>query len=167
MDDSSFTKVSFVIAMDDSELAMESFRLAIDEALPAVDDFGIARDDVTFVLEGSEPTMDNPTSSNTAFSQPPTLPYILTELRAALPDLQHRYGVASLGIFGSYVRGEETPASDVDLLVEFDDRPLTLLQFIALENELSDLLQVPVDLVEKDTLKPTIGKQVLKEVRLL
>lgn len=97
----------------------------------------------------------------------PTLPQIIEELRAVLPDLQERYGVTSLGIFGSYVRGEETPESDVDLLVEFDERPLTLLQFIALENELSDRLQVPVDLVEKGTLKPVLGQQILKEVMVL
>jgi predicted nucleotidyltransferase len=42
--------------------------------------------------------------------------------------------------------------SDLDLLVEFDSRPLTLLQFIALEYELSDQLQIRVDLVEKSAL---------------
>ena len=48
--------------------------------------------------------------------------------------------------------------------MEFDDRPLTLLQFIALEHYLSDLLEVKVDLVERSTLKPTIGRHILAEV---
>ena len=51
-----------------------------------------------------------------------------------------------------------------DLLVEFDDRPLPLLQFIALEYYLGDLLEVKVDLIERSTLKPTIGRHILAEV---
>jgi predicted nucleotidyltransferase len=85
-------------------------------------------------------------------------------LQSHLPELRRQYGVRSFGLFGSYVRGEQRPGSDLDLLVEFDDRPLTLLQFIALENHLSDLLGVKVDLVEKEALKPAIGRHILKEV---
>ncbi len=72
--------------------------------------------------------------------------------------------LALMGVFGSYVRGEQRRGSDLDLLVEFDERPLTLLQFIALEHYLSDLLEVRVDLVERNTLKPTIGRHILAEV---
>ena len=77
-------------------------------------------------------------------------------LRQHLPALQEDYGVLFMGIFGSYVRGKQRRGSDLDLLVEFDDRPLALLQFIALAHYLSDLLEVKVDLVERNTLKPTI-----------
>lgn len=94
----------------------------------------------------------------------PSLEAIAQTLKSLLPELRDRYGVISLGVFGSYVRGEQTPDSDLDLLVEFDQRPLTLLQFIALEYELSDRLQIKVDLVEKSVLKPTIGKRILQEV---
>jgi uncharacterized protein len=62
------------------------------------------------------------------------------------------------------VRGEQTSDSDLDLLVEFDHRPMTLLQFIALEYELSDRLQIKVDLVEKNVLKPSVGDRILQEV---
>ena len=85
-------------------------------------------------------------------------------LRARLPELYERYGVRWLGVFGSYVRGEQSEESDLDLLVEFDERPLGLLQFIALEDELSDALGVKVDLVEKSALKPAIGRRILAEV---
>jgi len=85
-------------------------------------------------------------------------------LREYLPELRERYGVKSLGIFGSFVRGEQTHRSDVDILVEFEDRPLTLFQFIALEQELSGILGMKVDLVEKCTLKPAIGRNILQEV---
>jgi uncharacterized protein len=89
---------------------------------------------------------------------------IVQTLREILPELRDRYGVVSLGMFGSYVRGEQTSDSDLDLLVEFDQRPLTLLQFIALEYDLSDRLHIKVDLVEKSVLKPIIGKRILQEV---
>jgi predicted nucleotidyltransferase len=89
---------------------------------------------------------------------------ILQILRTKLPELQERYGVRSLGVFGSYVRGAQHTESDLDLLVELDDRKLTLLQFIALENELSDLLGIKVDLVEKSALKPATGRRILAEV---
>lgn len=92
------------------------------------------------------------------------LAHYITLLRQNLPALRDHYGVRFMGVFGSYVRGEQRRGSDLDLLVEFDDRPLTLLQFIALEHYLSDLLKVKVDLVERDTLKPTIGRHILDEV---
>jgi uncharacterized protein len=94
----------------------------------------------------------------------PSKEEILSILRVHFPDLAQRYRVKSLGIFGSYVRGEQTQQSDVDLLVEFDDEHLTLLEFIDLQNHLSDLLGIPVDLVEKESLKPSLGEYILQEV---
>ena len=80
-------------------------------------------------------------------------------------ELRSECGVKEIGIFGSYVRGEQKKNSDVDLLVEFEETSnLTLLDFIRLENYLTDLLGVKVDLVEKQTLKPRIGRHVLAEV---
>ena len=84
-------------------------------------------------------------------------------LRETLPFLRERYKVDSIGIFGSFVRNEQREESDLDLLVSFR-KPPSLLQFIELENYLSDLLGVRVDLVMKDTLKSRIGKRILREV---
>ena len=92
------------------------------------------------------------------------LAHCVALLRQHLPALWEHYGVCFMGVFGSYVRGEQRRSSDLDILVEFDDRPLTLLQFIDLEHYLSDLLEVKVDLVERSTLKPTIGRHILAEV---
>jgi predicted nucleotidyltransferase len=51
-----------------------------------------------------------------------------------LPELRRRYGIKSLGIFGSHVHGRQTKRSDIDLLVEFDNQvPVTLIGFVALE----------------------------------
>jgi len=78
-----------------------------------------------------------------------------------LPDLQKRYSIVYLGIFGSYVRGEQTAESDVDILIEFSPNlRLGLLTFCEIENYLSDQLEIKVDLVEKTALKPQIGQQI-------
>lgn len=77
--------------------------------------------------------------------------------------MKEQYQVDSLGIFGSYVRQEQGSESDLDVLVTFSEPP-SLLTFVALENHLSDLLGVPVDLVMRDTLKPRLGQVILEEV---
>ncbi len=90
----------------------------------------------------------------------------LAEIRAELlgrkDALRRDYGVKGLSVFGSYVRGEQRKSSDVDILVEFT-RPIGLLKFLKLENELTKLLGVKVDLVTKKALRPRIGKRILKE----
>ena len=79
--------------------------------------------------------------------------------------MRQKYRVKEIGVFGSYVRGEQKRKSDVDVLVEFEESSnLTLLEFVRLENYLGEVLGIKVDLVEKHTLKPRIGKHVLEEV---
>ncbi|MFA5891076.1 MAG: nucleotidyltransferase family protein [Actinomycetota bacterium] len=77
--------------------------------------------------------------------------------------MERDYGVIMLGIFGSYARGNQREGSDLDLLVKFN-APIGLIRFIKLENELSDLLGVKVDLVVRDALKPRIGERILQEL---
>ena len=80
-------------------------------------------------------------------------------------ELKEKYGIKEIGIFGSYLRGEAKEESDLDILVEFKpDAKISLLEFVKLENYLSDLLEVKVDLVEKSALKPRISKHILSEV---
>ncbi len=79
-------------------------------------------------------------------------------------ELREKYKVRSLGVFGSYVRGEQRKRSDLDVLVELGDDTLSLLKFIELEHYLSDLVGIKVDLVEKSELKPRIGEHILAEV---
>jgi predicted nucleotidyltransferase len=89
--------------------------------------------------------------------------YFREALKLHLSLLAGHYQVQSLGIFGSYVRREQHSDSDLDVLVTFYEPP-SLLKFIALENYLSDLLGVKVDLVMQDALKPNIGRHILREV---
>ena len=84
-------------------------------------------------------------------------------LREHLPELRERYGVESLGIFGSYLRGEQRKDSDLDVLVEFSRVP-DLFDFVALKLDLCELLEVNVDLVMKKGLKPRIGQRILAQV---
>jgi hypothetical protein len=83
-------------------------------------------------------------------------------LRREMPRLREEYSVSSLEIFGSFVRGEASMDSDLDLLVEFEAVP-ALFSFVRLENELSQLLGLKVDLVMKSGLKPALGKRILAE----
>ena len=79
--------------------------------------------------------------------------------------LEEKYKIKEIGVFGSYVRGEQKKKSDLDILVEFEPNAgMDLLTFIELENYLSDLLSIKVDLVMKSVLKPGIGKHILGEV---
>src|SRR5215469_13791048 len=91
---------------------------------------------------------------------------ILAALRAALSGLKRRWPIRFLAIFGSFVRGDASPKSDLDVLVEFE-RPLCLSEFLALEDTLSVLADRRVDLVTRDALRLHIGRRVLAEaVRL-
>lgn len=80
-------------------------------------------------------------------------------------ELKKKFKVKSIGVFGSYVRGEQKQGSDVDILVEFDeDAEIGFFKFLDLEEFLSQKLGVKVDLVTKNALKPYIGKRILQEV---
>ncbi len=92
--------------------------------------------------------------------------YFMKILRQHLPELKEKYSVNYLGVFGSYIRGEQTEDSDLDILVQFDKKP-GLFKYIELEDHLSELLGVKVDLVMKSALKPNIGKRILNEVEVV
>jgi len=77
---------------------------------------------------------------------------------------REQYGLKEIGIFGSYVRGEQGTESDLDILIELE-KPIGFVRFIRLENALSQLLGVRVEIVTKKALKPYIGKRILEEVR--
>lgn len=87
---------------------------------------------------------------------------VLTHLRDLLPELQERYAVDTLEVFGSQARGDAGHRSDIDVLVTFRETP-DLLTFIALEDELSDQLGARIDLVMRRSLKPRLRDRILAE----
>lgn len=98
----------------------------------------------------------------------PDLGAITAMLRARLPELRRRYGIVSLGVFGSYVRGEQRPGSDVDILVEFaHEAEPSFMEFLGLQGQLGAALGIKVDLVEKRGLKPYMGRRILAEALYL
>lgn len=78
-----------------------------------------------------------------------------------------RLGVAQLGVFGSFVRDEQTADSDVDLLVEFAPGHKSFDRFMALVDLLEDTLQRRVELVTRESLSPYIGPHILREVEYI
>ncbi|MCX6673456.1 MAG: nucleotidyltransferase family protein [Methanothrix sp.] len=92
-----------------------------------------------------------------------TLQEIESILRDEKPILRHRFKVKEIGIFGSFVRGEQKDTSDLDLLIDFEE-PLGLIRYVGLQNYLSDKIGERVDLVTKSGLKPRISGHILKEV---
>jgi predicted nucleotidyltransferase len=77
-------------------------------------------------------------------------------------EIKDRFKVEEIGIFGSYVRKEQKKKSDIDVLVSFSET-IDLFMFGQLENYLSDILCVKVDLVMKDSLKPRLKERILNE----
>jgi len=85
---------------------------------------------------------------------------ILKENKAILAE---RFKVKEIGIFGSYVRGEQKEKSDVDILVSFYE-PISLLKLVSLENFLTDLTGVKVDIVPKEDIRLELKERILGEV---
>ncbi len=80
--------------------------------------------------------------------------------------LREKFSVKRIGLFGSYIRGEQKRTSDLDILVEFQ-KPIGFFIFLDLEEYLSKILKVKIDLVSKKALKPHIGQHILKEIEFV
>lgn len=84
---------------------------------------------------------------------------ILTKHKA---EVQEKYKVSELGIFGSFVRGEQRKRSDIDILVEFGELPDVFL-LIDLEDYLRKILKKKVDLVRKGAIRPELKGIISRE----
>jgi uncharacterized protein len=91
----------------------------------------------------------------------------LTEIKEAIktykPLIKDKYQVSKIGIFGSYLQEKSKIKNDLDILVDYEESP-DLWELIDLENYLSEQLQIKVDLVTIDGLKPRFKEQILSEV---
>ena len=93
----------------------------------------------------------------------PVLEDLLATLRSRMPDLTETYHVRSLGVLGPYATGRARPRSYLGLLVDFDQAP-SMFTFLRPQRHLGELVPGKVVLVLKSTLRPEIGKRVMKEL---
>ena len=91
---------------------------------------------------------------------------MLRQSRERLQSAARRYGVRDVRVFGSIARGEETPESDVDLLVELDPER-TLLDLIGFQQEAEEILRVDVDVAALRFMKNRVRNRAQREARAL
>ena len=94
----------------------------------------------------------------------PTVEKLKAILALHKENLKKNYKVKEIGIFGSYIRHEQKKKSDLDVLVTFYET-IDLFMFVELENYLSDILGVKVDLVMKDAIKRQLRQNILREAQ--
>lgn len=88
---------------------------------------------------------------------------IIEILESHEKEIKRKYPVRKIGVFGSFARGDQSSASDVDVLVEFSE-PVDFFEFIDLKQYLEKLLGREVDLVTVKALKPQLKERILNEV---
>ena len=84
-------------------------------------------------------------------------------LASSKAELRKKYNVKELGIFGSYARGQQKRASDVDILVRFSPNA-TLFDFVGLGNYLEEKLKIKVDIVSEGGIRPELKSSIVKGV---
>lgn len=89
------------------------------------------------------------------------------QMTATIADYFKTQPVKKAWLFGSFARGEETPMSDVDLLVQYDEGGVSLLKHAAMICELEKILDRPVDIAEDGTLLPFAAKSANRDKKLI
>lgn len=88
------------------------------------------------------------------------------EIFREIVSILRGYGAKKIEVFGSYARGEEAPGSDIDILVEFSERK-SLLEFVKIERELSDVIGVKVDLLTEKAISPYLIERIKSEAEVI
>ena len=91
-----------------------------------------------------------------------TLQSILSKLRKSKPELEKKYPLTNIGVFGSYARGEATDKSDIDIAVEIDG--YMGLSFVAMADEIESLFGVKTDVIPMRSIKPEYLQQIENEI---
>ena len=91
---------------------------------------------------------------------------IILKLKAEKEYLNKNFKIIRLGVFGSFVRGDETPDSDIDILVEFSEVP-GMIEFFSTEEYLEKLLNRKIDLVRETAIRPELRESIMSEVIFL
>ena len=88
---------------------------------------------------------------------------IIARLRSREPDLRAR-GVAHAALFGSRARGDDRPDSDIDIMIEIDPKaPIGVWDYVGLKEYIAGLFSGPVDVVNRDGLKPHLRSAVIAD----
>ncbi len=89
---------------------------------------------------------------------------ILTEMKRQKRELQN-LGIVKIGLFGSYVREEQSEQSDIDILIEFEPEKENFDNYMSVYDILENLFRnEKIEIVTRNGLSPYIGPQILKEV---
>lgn len=91
-------------------------------------------------------------------------PQVLSLIEKALPELKERFGVETLGLFGSVSRGEDTPESDIDIIFTFQKGRTSFGSLIHLELYLKELLGREIDLIPEDAVSRYMMPEISREV---
>jgi len=92
------------------------------------------------------------------------LPFVISELKSHIDEFRETYKVSRIGVFGSVSRQEDSPESDVDILIDFIPGKVKYRFFIGLADALEDILSRPVDLITVNSLSPYMRPVIEKEV---
>lgn len=91
-----------------------------------------------------------------------TLQNILSKLRKSKPELEKKYPLTNIGVFGSYARGDATEKSDIDIAVEIEG--YMGLSFVAMADEIESLFGIKTDVIPMRSIKPEYLKQIENEI---
>lgn len=80
-----------------------------------------------------------------------------------IKNVLEKEGAKKISLFGSFARGENKPGSDIDILVEFKERK-SLLKIVRIERELSETLEIKVDLLTEKSISPYLISSIRKEM---
>jgi len=89
-----------------------------------------------------------------------------TEIFKRIAQLLKKQGAKKIAVFGSYIRKEQKPNSDIDIVVEFSGRK-SLLDIIGIEQELSEALHIKVDLLTEKSISPYLIDRIRKEMKVI
>ncbi len=87
---------------------------------------------------------------------------LLRRRRSAIHDIAARYGARNLRVFGSVARGDDGPGSDIDIVADLPES-MSLFELAGLRNDLSDLLEAPVDVVPTRSLRAGVAADVARD----
>jgi predicted nucleotidyltransferase len=88
------------------------------------------------------------------------------EIFKKIGQILKKQGARKVAVFGSYVRGEEKPESDIDIIVDFTERK-SLLELVKIERELSEALGIKVDLLTEKSISPYLIDTIKKEMEVI